>query len=581
MALPLPETVKSKLKIARENGRAAVERVKIIARVGKQTGMHTAITLPGAGVLARELSKGKQNTSLIFRFHARNTPHKVALIAPHARARGGDPGDAPRAPVERAYSFYELNDLMDRIGAGLARVGVGPGVSVLIAVKNRPEFIMIQSAVARIGGAAVTASWRSTAPELEYLATHSGAKVIFFDAEIQDVIRELRASEAISSDTPFYAVGGRVEGFPSIEDLLAPISAEQAAPDKSEEGAVVMYTSGTTGKPKGAVRKFQKNTLASTLAVIGETPMRVGEVHLAVCPLYHATAFGFIGLSYILGSSVVVLPEFRPELFLEMVERYRVTTTAVVPTMLHRLAELGPDVIRKYDISSLKVIFSGGAQLTASLANEVLDVLGDTLFNFYGATETGIVTIAGPDDLRASPGTIGRPVPGVDIRLLDENGRDVPEGEAGELYVRTSLLIEGYHADAEATRQSMRGEYFSVGDLARRDRRGCYHIEGRKRDMIISGGVNVYPAEVEAVLDAHPAVAEVAVVGVPDREWGERVRAFVVPRRGASVTDDELRAHCRARLAGPKVPRDFVFLDALPKNPTGKILKRELRERQG
>jgi fatty-acyl-CoA synthase len=249
--------------------------------------------------------------------------------------------------------------------------------------------------------------------------------------------------------------------------------------------------------------------------------------------------------------------------------------------MLHRLVELGPDVIRKFDISSLKVIFSGGAQLTASLANEVLDVLGDTLYNFYGATETGIVTIAGPDDLRASPGTIGRPVPGVDIRLLDESGRDVPEGEAGELYVRTSLLIEGYHADAEATRQSMRGEYFSVGDLARIDRRGCYHIEGRKRDMIISGGVNVYPAEVEAALDAHPAVAEAAVVGVPDREWGERVRAFVVPRRGASVTDDELRAHCRARLAGPKVPRDFVFLDALPKNPTGKILKRELRERQG
>ena len=206
-----------------------------------------------------------------------------------------------------------------------------------------------------------------------------------------------------------------------------------------------------------------------------------------------------------------------------------------------------------------------------------MDALGDKIYNFYGATETGIVTLATPADLRAAPGTIGRAVPGNEIRLVDEHGRDVPEGAVGELYARSAMLVEGYHADAEATRQLMLDGYFSVGDLARRDPAGRYHIEGRKRDMIISGGVNVYPAEVEAAIEAHPAVAEVAVVGVPDREWGERVRAFVVRRAGRDVTDDELKAHCRARLAGPKVPRDFVFLDSLPHNPTGKILKRELR----
>ena len=571
--------IEETIRAIRDEGRAAVERLKIIGRVGKKTGMHTALTLRGARLLARELAKGKQNPSLIFKFHAENTPNRIALVAPHslagATSRGPERDPPPR---DRAYSFFELNERIDALGAALARLGVRAGTPVLIVIKNRPEFMVAQTAAGRIGAATVTASYRSTAPELEYLVAHSGSKVIFFDADIAGTIRALQASPAALPTSNVIAVGGDVEGFPSLEDLLASAPAS-AAEDKSEESAVVMYTSGTTGKPKGAVRQIQKNALALALSFIGETPLEVGGTHLVVCPLYHATAFAFMGFTFLLGHTVVVLNEFRPELFLQAVERYRVTSTAVVPTMLHRLLELGPDVIRRYDTSSLQAIFSGGAPLSASLANEVLDVLGDKLFNFYGATETGIVTVAGPDDLRASPGTIGRPVPGVEIRLLDEQGREVAEGEVGELYVRSGMLISGYHADPDATSQSMREGFFSVGDLARRDRRGCYLIEGRKRDMIISGGVNVYPAEVEAALDGHPGVLEAAVVGVPDREWGERVRAYVVKRQGADVNEDELKGFCRSRLAGPKVPRDIVFMDALPKNPTGKTLKRELRDK--
>jgi fatty-acyl-CoA synthase len=246
--------------------------------------------------------------------------------------------------------------------------------------------------------------------------------------------------------------------------------------------------------------------------------------------------------------------------------------------MLHRILELGPEVARRYDTSSLTAVFTGGAPLPAELAIRFMDRFGDKLFNFYGATETGLVTLASPADLRASPGTIGRALPGTEIRLVREDGREAAAGEVGELYVRSALLVEGYHADAEATRASMLEGFFSVGDLARRDERGLFHIEGRKRDMIISGGVNVYPAEVEAAIEAHPDVAEVAVVGAPDREWGERVRAFVVARSGASLEPDAIVVHCRARLAGPKVPRDVVLLDALPRNPTGKVLKRELRD---
>src|SRR5690349_5941422 len=201
-----------------------------------------------------------------------------------------------------------------------------------------------------------------------------------------------------------------------------------------------------------------------------------------------------------------------------------------------------------------------------------MDAFGDVLYNFYGATETGLVTLANPRDLRAAPGTIGKAVPGNDIRLLGEDKRDVESGQVGELFVKSKLLVAGYHQDEEATRSSMVDGYFSVGDLARRDREARYFIEGRTRDMVISGGVNVYPAEVEGVIEQHPDVGEVAVVGIPDREWGERVCAFIVPRAGRALDADAMKAFARERLAGPKVPRDYVFLDALPRNPTGKVL---------
>jgi fatty-acyl-CoA synthase len=206
-----------------------------------------------------------------------------------------------------------------------------------------------------------------------------------------------------------------------------------------------------------------------------------------------------------------------------------------------------------------------------------MERFGLVLYNFYGATETGINTLATPTELLDSPGTIGHAVPGNEIRLLDDDGREVGVGETGELFVRNALLVAGYHRDDEATRKSMRDGFFSVGDLAHVDEHGLYHIDGRKRDMIISGGVNVYPAEVEEVLTRHPAVAEAAVVGVTDEEWGERVKAFVSFRDGTTATTDEIAAHARAHLSGPKVPREIAVLDELPKNPTGKVLKRELR----
>jgi fatty-acyl-CoA synthase len=234
-------------------------------------------------------------------------------------------------------------------------------------------------------------------------------------------------------------------------------------------------------------------------------------------------------------------------------------------------------VLDRHRTSSLRTIFTGGAPLPGPLGTAVMDHFGDILYNFYGATETGLVTLACPEDLREAPGTIGKVVPGNDIRLWDDAGREVRDGTAGELWVKNKLLVEGYHRDPEATKDSMRGGYFSVGDLARRDPKGRYFIEGRKRDMIISAGVNVYPAEVEGVLEEHPCVAEVAVIGMVDAEWGERVRAVLVTKPGVEFDEEAMKAWVRDRLAGPKRPREYIVVDALPRNPTGKVLKRELR----
>jgi fatty-acyl-CoA synthase len=230
------------------------------------------------------------------------------------------------------------------------------------------------------------------------------------------------------------------------------------------------------------------------------------------------------------------------------------------------------------------VVLCGGAQLPATVAARALDRLGPVLYNFYGATETGLVTTATPDDLRALPGTIGTALHGVSIRLLDEAGNAVGVGEVGELYAKNRMLVEGYHGDDDATRSSVRDGHFSVGDLATVDADGRYMIVGRRRDMVISGGMNIYPAEVEAVIEQHPDVSQVAVIGVADDEWGEKLRAFVVLRGEVDHAErraSELKAWCRARVSGPKVPREWAFVEGLPSNPTGKILKRELKGYDG
>ncbi|HEY6459961.1 MAG TPA: AMP-binding protein [Polyangiaceae bacterium] len=538
------------------------ERARTAARVARQSGLLFAMTRPGLRELALILKNGARNPSQIFKVHAANSPSKPAIVW-----------------RDRSLTFGELDSRMNRAAAALQRRGFTKNTSVVLMMRNRPEFLEVQGGAGRIGAAGVSISWRSTAQEIVYLANHSGAKAIVFEADLWPAIEQAKKSIPGIAPHDYVAVGGEAPGCDRYEeDFLAPPTVQpRIDAGDEEEAAVVIYTSGTTGKPKGAVRKFPKDATFAIMRFIAETPMRVDDVHLVTCPLYHSTAFGFLAMSGMLGATCVLMDEFKPEPFLQLVERHGVTSTAVVPTMLHRVLALGPEVLARYDTRSLRLVFTGGAPLPGPLGIEVMDHFGDVLFNFYGSTETGLVTLAKPDDLRAAPGCIGKPVPGNEIRLLGDDGREVAPGQVGELYARNKMLVAGYHNDDESTRASMKDGFFSVGDLARRDRDGRYFIEGRKRDMIISGGVNVYPAEVESALEEHPDLAEVAVVGVQDREWGERVRAVVVLRPGGQAGEADLKLWCRERLAGPKVPREFVFLDALPRNPTGKVLKRELR----
>jgi fatty-acyl-CoA synthase len=535
-------------------------KASMFARVIARTGLWRQVTLKGVFRAARTLALGGSGPSAIFRIHGRNAPHKIAF-----EYRG------------RAWTYGGIDRRIDQLAAGVAKQGIGRGDRVLAVLQNSPEVFVVNAAMSRIGAGAVSASWRSTPRELEYLLRHSGAKAIFFEAELVATIDALCERSGMPKSNAF-AVNGEADGYASLDSLLC----DPPEPSREEqEGTVIIYTSGTTGKPKGAVRKFATGQIEGYFAFIHETPMRVDDRHLVVCPMYHSTGLGFAGMALMLGATCVIEREFEPQKFLELIERERITTTAIVPTMLHRWMALPDEVFRRADLRSLRAVFCGGAQLPGPLATRALDRLGDVLYNFYGATETGLVTVAGPQELRRSPGTIGHAVPGTEIKLLDESGHPVPRGSVGELYARNAMLVAGYHSDEDATQSSMRDGFFSVGDLAMQDEYGCYHIVGRKRDMVISGGVNIYPVEVEEAIGSHPSVAQVAVIGVEDREWGERLRAFVVLRAEHHVTAAELKAHVRERLSGPKVPREWVFMEHLPSNPTGKILKRELRDWTG
>lgn len=504
-------------------------------------------------------------------FHAAAHPEKEAIV---------EYGTTGRV---RRLSWGELDATINRLANALAQHGVRGGGRVGLMLPNGTEYLIAQQALARIGATAVQIGYRLKAGEVGYILRNAEPVVTVVHADYLAAMREARAETGCGGALVVLAADALLPGEIDWDRSLAAADPELPPPATAGDGGgVIIYTSGTTGKPKGANRAWRSTGIESVAEMVRQVGIRGDDRHMVVCPLYHSAAPAFVAIMLSLGATIVLVNHFDPERALEIIEEERVTCTMMVPTMIVRIANLPAEAIARHDTSTLRWVMSAAAPLAPEAARRFMARFGPVLWNFYGATETGLVTLAGPGDHVERPGTIGKRLRGNEIRLLDDAGQPVPDGEVGELFARNSTLISGYHNNAEATRSSQRDGFFSVGDLGRLDRDGYYFLESRKHDMVISGGVNIYPREIEDVIHAHPAVLEAAVVGVPDPEWGESLRAFVVLREGERVAADALAAElielCRTKLADFKRPRRVVFLAELPRNPTGKVLKRELRE---
>jgi fatty-acyl-CoA synthase len=514
--------------------------------------------------VARDARRGLKGGMALIHIHALTDPLRPALVSGSLR-----------------LNYGELEARINQLTHGLRRLGIGPGERIGAFLHNGHESIELNAALNVVGGQSVQIGYRLKAAEVAYILDNSSARALVFHDDLAPVVEEalpLVKSGKLARERCI--VSGKAPGFESYESLLA--SGQAAAPalvDGGGYGGIMIYTSGTTGRAKGAARDFRRMGLGPVLDFMTRFPLRRDERHLVVCPLYHSMAQAFTTMVALVGGCSVIMRHFDPADVMRTIERERITSMLVVPTMLTRLLSLPPEELRRHDTSSLRWIMSGAAPLPTELARRVEDRFGPLLYNFYGSTETGLVTIALPGEHTARPGTVGRLIAGNEVRLLDGEGRDVPDGQVGELYVRNPMMMDGYHGNKKATDDAMRDGFLSVGDLAWQDSDGYYYLADRKTDMVISGGVNIYPWEIEQRLHEHPAVADVAVVGVPDAEWGESLAAFVVLRGGAGATAEELSEWVRQSLADFKRPRQFLFVDALPRNQTGKVLKRELKQR--
>jgi acyl-CoA synthetase (AMP-forming)/AMP-acid ligase II len=470
-------------------------------------------------------------------------------------------------------SYGELHRRANALASSLAAHGIRPGDGVAIMCRNHRGFMDASIAVSRIGAHALYLNTMFAAPQLADVVAREGAKAIIYDEEFAALVDH---ASSVSTrfvawrDRPDADQGEGATGDPLLEDLIAVGDSAGVRPPE-EPGRVVILTSGTTGTPKGARRS--NAGLGSAAALLSKIPLRARETTMIAAPLFHSWGLAHYTLGVPLSSTFVLRRRFDPEGTLRAVARHRATALVVVPVMLQRILELPEETLDRHDTSSLRVIAVSGSALPGPLATRVMDRFGDVLYNLYGSTEVAWATIATPEDLRAAPGCAGRPPLGTIVKLYDKDDREVPAGQTGRIFVASGFPFEGYTGgETKATI----GDLMSSGDVGHFDAAGRLFIDGRDDDMIISGGENLFPSEVEDLLASHPAVREVAVIGVDDEEWGQRLKAVVVLQEDASVTDDELKGYVKQNLAAFKVPRQVTFVDALPRNATGKVVKRNL-----
>jgi long-chain acyl-CoA synthetase len=476
-------------------------------------------------------------------------------------------------------TFRELNAQTNRLVRALRARGLRPGDGVALLCSNRPEFAEVLYATVRAGFRITPINWHLTGEEVGYIVRDCDARAFVADERYaQEAVEGL--SEAEDVEVPL-AVGGPIPGFESYDEVVAKESAE----DVSDPilGSSMLYTSGTTGRPKGVYRRVTPpSALLELLDRAGR--YRPGE-DLALCtgPLYHAAPLALnLRVPIAGGIGVYLMDRWDAEETLRLIEQHRITHTHMVPTMFHRLLSLPEETRRRYDLSSLRFVLHGAAPCPVEIKQSMMDWLGPIIYEYYAATEGGGTFIT-PRRWLEKPGTVGPPNPGSVIDVRDDDGRTLPVGEVGTIYFKAPDIGRfEYYKDAKKTGSAYRGDFFTLGDMGYFDEDGYLFLSGRSAEVIISGGVNVYPAEIDAVLLRHPAVADVATVGVPDEEWGEQVKAVVHPRPDVVPTEQlaqELIDLCREHLAHYKCPRTVDFVDELPRHDTGKIYRRKVRQR--
>jgi acyl-CoA synthetase (AMP-forming)/AMP-acid ligase II len=506
--------------------------------------------------------------------------HMPDLLTLYASSQPGKPAvidDRPGANVV-SWTYAELEAEANRLANALGSLGVGAGEKVIWCGPNSPQVVAVVNATRKLGAVAVPLNYRLTAAEARYIVIHSDACAAYVDAEYAHLIPAPHDGDA-GHLRYVLAYGGAAPAGMLGEDFVHRAPAGPAAGGTGGTSATMIYTSGTTGKPKGAYRRTtDQGTAVALIGLIGYTQ---DDIYLTSGPLYHSGPLAFMSAALTLGQTVIIQRKFEPEDWLRLVDKYRVTSTFSAPPPIRLVCALPPEAKDRYDRSSMRIMLANAAPWSFALKQAYLaDFPPDSLWEIYGSTELGVNCVLEPRDQLRKPGSCGRPAPGVEITLVYADGNEVTgtgPGHPGELYVRSTGVFNEYYKQPESYQAAMRGDFHTVGDIAYRDEEGYYYICDRKNDMIISGGMNVYPAEIEAALEQHPGIFDVAAFGIPSGQWGEQVHAAVVLAPGASLSEADVIAYARQHLAGYKCPRSVSFAGELPRTGSGKLLKRELR----
>ena len=496
---------------------------------------------------------------------------------------GRDPGAlALVTPDERRVTRGELAARGNQVARGLAALGLEPGDAVAAVVENGAAFVELYLACFQTGLYLVPINHHLAGPEIAYIASNSEAKAFVGSARFADALLKAAAELKLPASHRFAL--GSLDGFRPYAELAAGQST--APPEKRTAGAIMNYTSGTTGRPKGVRRPLSgmdPDLIGSLFTgfqqMFGVKP-EDGNVHITGSPLYHTAVLMFASGALHLGHTVVLMDKWTPEEMLRLIAKYRVTTSHMVPTQFHRMLQLPQEVRAKYDCSSTRAMVHAAAPCPPDVKQKMLAWWGDSIWEYYAATEGG-GTIVSPAEWRKKPGTVGRAWPNAEIKIFDDDGNECATGTPGTVYMLRGQADFEYYKDEDKTAKARRGRYFTVGDIGYLDADGYLFLCDRKNDMIISGGVNIYPAEIESVFLAHPSVGDVAVFGIPHEEWGEEVKAVVEPAAGVVPGESltrELFDFARDKLAKYKTPKSIDYVTEMPRDPNGKLYKRKLRD---